>query len=249
MTASEMPVAVVTGASEGIGRAIAERLACDGMHVVIIDIQDDKGEAAAHALGGSYVHCDVAQERDWNALSDVLARRFGRLDVLVNNAGINPAPQDFASYPLSAWHNMFAVNLDGAFLGCRMAVNTMKTGGTIINIASAAARKPVGDMAGYCASKAAMCMLTKTVALYSGQNGLNIRCNAVLPGSIETPLVNRLRDAAPDPAAARAAASARHPIGFIGAPSDIADMVGFLVSAQARFITGAEFCVDGGLAL
>jgi len=249
MAAGEKPVAVVTGASEGIGRAIAGRLACNGFHVVITDIQDDTSEAAARALGGSYVHCDVAREEDWNALSDDLTRRFGRLDVLVNNAGINPAPQNFASYPLSAWRGMFAVNLDGAFLGCRMAVNAMKAGGTIINIASAAARKPVGDMAGYCASKAAMCMLTKTVALYCGQNGLNIRCNAVLPGSIETPLVNRLRDAAPDPAAARAAAAARHPIGFIGAPSDIADMVGFLVSTEARFITGAEFCVDGGLTL
>ncbi len=249
MAPAEKPVAVVTGASEGIGRAIAERLSRDGMHVVIADIQDAKGEAAARELGGSYVHCDVAQENEWNALADGLAMRFGRLDVLVNNAGINPAPQDFACYPLSSWHHMLAVNLDGVFLGCRMAVSAMPKGGAIINIASAAARKPVGDMAGYCASKAAVCMLTKTVALYCGQHRLNIRCNAVLPGSIDTPLVSRLRDAAGDPVAARATAAARHPIGFVGAPQDIASMVGFLVSADARFITGAEFCVDGGLTL
>jgi 3(or 17)beta-hydroxysteroid dehydrogenase len=242
-------VAVVTGASEGIGRAIAGRLARDGMHVVVADIQDDKGESAARELGGTYLHCDVSLEPAWNALADMLSERFGRLDVLVNNAGINPAPQNFASYPLSSWQRMFAVNLDGVFLGCRMAVNAMREGGAIVNIASAAARKPVGEMAGYCSSKSAACMLTRTVALYCAQRGLNIRCNAVLPGSIETPLVNRLRDAAPDPAAARAAATARHPIGFIGEPSDIADMVSFLASAEARFITGAEFCVDGGLTL
>jgi len=91
--------------------------------------------------------------------------------------------------------------------------------------------------------------LTKAVALYCGQHKLNIRCNAVLPGSVETPLVDRLRDAAPDPDGARKAAAARHPIGFVGAPSDIAGMVHFLISTEARFITGAEFCVDGGLTL
>lgn len=249
MAAAETPVAVVTGAAEGIGNAIARRLARGGMHVVLADIQDHKGETAAREIHGTYLHCNVAQEADWKVLMDDLAARFGRLDVLVNNAGINPASQDFADYPLSAWHNMLAVNLDSVFLGCRMAVNTMRKGGTIVNIASAAAQKPVGDMAGYCASKAAVCMLTKAVALYCGQHKLDIRCNAVLPGSVETPLVDRLRDAAPDPAAARKAAAARHPIGFVGAPADIANMVHFLVSAEARFITGAEFRVDGGLTL
>ena len=249
MVATEAPVAVVTGAAEGIGNAIARRLAQSGMHVVLADIQDHKGEMAAREIGGTYTHCNVAQENDWNTLADDLTARFGRLDVLVNNAGINPAPQDFADYPLSAWRSMFEVNLDSVFLGCRMAMRAMRKGGAIVNIASAAARKPVGDMAGYCASKAAVCMLTKAVALYCGQHKLNIRCNAVLPGSVETPLVDRLRDAAPDPDGARKAAAARHPIGFVGAPSDIAGMVHFLISTEARFITGAEFCVDGGLTL
>ena len=146
---------------------------------------------------------------------------------------------------------LMAVNLDGAFLGCRMAVRLMKARGqgVIVNIGSAAGVRAVGEMAPYCASKAGLHMLTKSVAAYGGRQGLGIRCNAVLPGSVETPMVGQLRAATGDAAAARARAAAMHPIGFVGQPDDIAGAVLWLVGPEARFVTGALFAVDGGLTL
>jgi 3(or 17)beta-hydroxysteroid dehydrogenase len=139
----------------------------------------------------------------------------------------------FDALSLDSWRRTLAVNLDGVFLGCRWAVRAMAgRGGSVVNIGSAAGRKPVPDMAAYSASKAAVEMLTRTVALHCGRERLGIRCNAVLPGSVETPMVSRLRETAADPAAARARVAALHPIGFVGAPDDIAGAVAWLTSAR-----------------
>ncbi|MFZ4122726.1 MAG: SDR family NAD(P)-dependent oxidoreductase [Caulobacterales bacterium] len=238
-------IAVVTGAAEGIGAAIARRLARDGALVVVADRKAPEGEALADEIKGRFFALDVSDEAAWERLSAA----HPKWDVLINNAGVNPGPEPFEELSFARWRAILSVNLDGAFLGCRQAVRLMgkSGGGRIVNIGSAAGVRAVGEMAGYCASKAGLHMLTKTVAVYCGRQGLNIRCNAVLPGSVETPMVQRLRSAGGDAAAARARAASLHPIGFVGEPGDIASAVAFLISEEAQFVTGALFSVDGGL--
>jgi 3(or 17)beta-hydroxysteroid dehydrogenase len=240
-------IAVVTGGAEGIGAAVAKRLARDGTCVVVADVQEEAGRALAQAIDGAFFRLDVTQEQDW----DALASAHPRWDILVNNAGINLGPARFEDLSLDTWRTIMAVNLDGAFVGCRTAVRVMgpSGGGSIVNIGSAAGVRAVGEMAGYSASKAGVHMLTQSVAVYCGRRGLNIRCNAVLPGSIETPMVERLRSAGGDAVAARARAASLHPIGFVGTPDDIAEATAFLCSDAARFVTGALFSVDGGLSV
>lgn len=240
--------ALVTGGAMGIGAAICARLAADGAHVIVADMDRPAGLAAAKAVGGAFVALDVTSEGLWAGLEADLAASGG-LDILVNNAGINPGPGPIEDMDFARWRTILAVNLDGAFLGCRMAVRLMKDrgGGAIVNIGSAAGERAVGMMPGYSASKAGLHALTKSVAVHCGRSGYNIRCNAVLPGSVETPMVDALRSASGDPAAARARAASLHPIGFVGAPTDIADAVAWLVGPQARFVTGALVNVDGGL--
>jgi NAD(P)-dependent dehydrogenase (short-subunit alcohol dehydrogenase family) len=242
-----MDVAIVSGGAEGIGLAIAQRLAGCGYRVVIADLQA-KGDQAAQGIDGIFVPCDVSLEGGWADVESA-ARRAGTPKVLVNNAGINPGPEAFADYPLERWRRLMSVNLDGAFLGCRTAVRLLQPGGAIVNIASAAARLSSPEMAGYAASKAAVLSLTRSVAMHCARAGLGLRCNAVLPGSVETPMVERLRSQTGDADAARARTAARHPLGFVGAPQDIAGAVAWLVSPEARFVTGAEVAVDGGLTL
>lgn len=241
-------VAVVTGGAEGIGLAIARRLAADGARVIIADTALEKGEAEAAAIGAVFAPHDVTSEEDWAALSAVVQEQ-GPLRVLVNNAGINPGPAPLEDTRFEIWRRVLSVNLDGAFLGCRMAVRIMKDGGAIVNVGSAAGVRVVGEMPAYVASKAGLHALTRSVALYCGRKGLGIRCNAVLPGSVETPMVDRLRVGTGDAAAARARTASLHPIGFVGAPDDISDAVAWLSGPQARFVTGALISVDGGLTL
>jgi 3(or 17)beta-hydroxysteroid dehydrogenase len=249
MTALAGRIALVTGGAEGIGLGIAQKLADEGASVIIADVQIVKAEAAAQSIArASARRLDVSLEEDWERLlGDDPARQ---IDILVNNAGINLGPHPFEAYPFADWRRTLSVNLDGTFLGCRFALAAMAgRGGAIVNITSAAGRRASPAMPAYAASKAAVSTLTRAVALYCGERRLNIRCNAVSPGSVETPMVDRLRSAQADPGAARERARAMHPIGFVGAPADIASAVAFLASDAARFITGAELAVDGGLSI
>lgn len=240
--------ALVTGGAMGIGAAICARLAEDGAHVIVADVDRPAGLATAKAVGGAFVALDVTNEGVWAGVEADLAASGG-LDILVNNAGINPGPDAIEDMDLARWRSILSVNLDGAFLGCRTGVRLMKDrgGGAIVNIGSAAGVRAVAMMPGYSASKAGLHALTRSVAVHCGRQGYNIRCNAVLPGSVETPMVDALRSASGDPAAARARTAALHPIGFVGAPADIASAVAWLVGPEARFVTGALFSVDGGL--
>ncbi|MFC7738311.1 glucose 1-dehydrogenase [Roseomonas sp. GCM10028921] len=248
-------VAVVTGAGSGLGAATARTLAREGARVAITDIQVDDAEREAEAIraGGhdaiALVH-DVADEADWTrVIADVLDR-FGRLDVLVNNAGIaHRGPPEEET--LERWRGLMAVNLDGVFLGTKHAIRAMAAsqptpGGSIVNISSIAGIVGLPSNAAYSASKGGVRLYTKAVALHCAGNKLGIRVNSIHPGYILTPLIERGMQAAPDPEARLRELTAAHPIGHLGTPDDVAYGVLYLASDEAKFVTGAELVIDGG---
>lgn len=241
-------VSIVTGAASGIGLATAERLVAEGGNVLLTDLNEEAGSEAAQRLGAAArfrVH-DAASEADWESVVADCVSRFGRLDVLVNNAGVaflagQLSPEEVT---LEEWQRVNAVNAAGVMLGCKHAIRAMKPsgGGAIVNIASIAAMVASPLAVPYGASKAAVVQLTKTVAYDCARRGYNIRCNAVLPGTIETTLYKTFSEEQ------RAANARGVPLGRVGTPQDVAMAVAFLASEDAGYITGAQIAVDGGLA-
>ncbi len=246
------PVACVTGGASGIGQAIATQLAERGCQVIVADIAP--GDSSSDIVR---VPHDVADEQSWIDLMTRIGTEFGGLRVLVNNAGLCIS-RALTEMTLESWRRQMAVNLDGTFLGMKHGIPLIASsgGGSIVNIASVAGIRGIPGLAGYCASKAGIIYLGKAAALECAAQQNNIRINTVLPGAIETPIWAKLGNDGNLPAsegareaamrAQRAGAASATPIGFHGAPTDIAKMVAFLVSDEARFITGAEFIVDGG---
>ena len=239
--------AIVTGAASGIGLATAERLVAEGAGVVLTDLSEQAGSEAASRLGATarFRAHDTASESDWESVVADCVNEFGRLDVLVNNAGVaflagQLPPEDLT---LEEWNRVNAVNAAGVMLGCKHAIRAMKAtgGGAIVNIASVAATVASPLAVPYGASKAAVVQLTKTVAFDCARRGYNIRCNAVLPGTIETTLYKTFSEEQ------RAANARSVPMGRLGTPEDVAMAVAFLASDDARYITGAQLAVDGGL--
>lgn len=229
-------VALVSGGARGIGAAIARALVDAGAKVVIGDVLEAEGEAAAEALGSSavYVHLDVTQGFHWRAAVDTAVATWGKLDVLVNNAGISiPAPIE--TLTPEAWDKVVAVNLTGAFFGIQASVPAMRRagGGSIINISSIAGLTALPFNSSYVATKFGVRGLTKAAALDLGRYG--IRVNSVHPGFIQTPLT-----AAAQPDTSVVA------LGRGGKPDEIAKLVCFLASDASSFSTGGEFVADGG---
>ncbi|MGD1915311.1 MAG: SDR family NAD(P)-dependent oxidoreductase [Phycisphaerales bacterium] len=251
VTQLEGKAILVTGAARGIGLAIARTCVERGASVVLSDVRDAEGEPAAETLGARYVHLDVRAEDDWRPAQNSI----GDLHGVVNNAGITGfgqdelGPQDAERCALEDWRAVHATNLDGVFLGCRFAIAAMKrAGGSIVNIASRSGRVGVGGAVAYASSKAAVINHTKSVALYCAERGYPIRCNAVLPGAILTPMWEVLLEGAPDREAAIAAMAAEVPLKRMGTPGEVACLVAYLLGDESRYITGSEFGVDGGLA-
>lgn len=246
----EGKVALITGGASGIGRGCARRLAAEGARVVIADRDVAGGQAVAAELGAPHVfeQLDVTDEDGWARVIEATLRVFGRLDILINSAGI-AVWGDIERLTLAQWRHQHAVNSDGTFLGCRAAVGAMKHtgGGSIINLSSVAGLIGVGDAAAYCASKGAVRLLTKSVALHAARAGYNIRCNSVHPSFIDTPMVDAVCDAAPDQKKMRTAVERAAPLGRIGQVDDVANLVLYLASDESTFVTGAELVVDGGL--
>ena len=245
-------VALVTGAGLGLGRASSLLLASEGARLVVSDIDESlAGNTAAEIVeaGGEALALrhDVSKSDDWAAVIAVVEQRFGRLDVLVNNAGIAIA-KNIEDTSLEEWRRTMAVNLDGVFLGCQEGVKLMKKsgGGSIINLSSIDGIIGEADLAAYCASKGGVRTLTKAVAVHCAEQRYGIRCNSIHPGYIWTPQTeNYLRDLG-TLEQEKAKALSRHPIGFLGEPNDIAYMVLYLASDESKFVTGSEMVVDGG---
>lgn len=238
--------AIVTGAASGIGRATAQLLSAEGAHVLAVDLPG-KGLAAAHAGDADVaVHeRSVAEPGSADAIVADALRRFGRLDILVNNAGV--ASNALAETMTDAdWERTQAVNLTAPFRLCRAAIPHLKASpaGRIVNIASVMAEGTDYGLAAYCASKAGVAGLTRTLALELGKFG--ITANYVLPGAIRTGMTSGLWDAQPQIADVWAKKAA---LRRLGAPEDLARAILFLVSDDAAFVTGHGLNVDGGLML
>ena len=235
---------IVTGASSGIGRAIARGFAAEGASLVLADCSEGPLRAVAAELGAVAVSTDVSQPAEVQRLVERALQAFGRLDVLVNNAGIEGEQAPTADCSLENFDRVLAVNLKGTFLGMKFAIPAMLKagGGSIVNVASVAALVGFANIPAYCASKGGVLQLTRTAALEYATR--NVRVNAVCPGVIATPMVERFIGSDP---ARRAAFEALEPVRRFGTPEEIAQLVLFLASADASFCTGAPFIADGGL--
>lgn len=243
-------VCLITGGASGLGRGAAKRLAAEGARVVIADRNAEGGAAVAAELGAPhrFEPLDVTDEAGWERVIAATLAAFGRLDVLVNSAGI-AVWGNIERLSLADWRLQHAVNADGTFLGCRAAIGAMKAtgGGSIINLSSVAGLIGVPDAAAYCSSKGAVRLLSKSVALHCARAGYNIRCNSVHPSFIDTPMVDGVVGAAKDQAKMRAMVEHAAPLGRIGQVDEVASLILFLASDESKFITGSELAVDGGL--
>ena len=235
-------VVLVTGASQGIGAACARRFAREGAHVVLADVDTDKGQALAAELGGRFVRADVGDATDVGALVQDLMLAHGRIDVLVNNAGIFRAAE-FLDISEADWDAVLRVNLKGSFLvGQAVAREMVKAGrGAIVNMSSVNATLTIPTIASYNASKGAINQLTRVMALALADKG--VRVNAVAPGTIATELAAKAVLTSED---ARARILSRTPMKRLGEPEEVADVVAYLASDAASYITGEIVVVDGG---
>ena len=243
-------IALITGGASGIGRSTAERFAAHGATVIAADVDLAKAQHAAAGTPAVHAaHLDVTEEASWESLmADVMAT-YGRLDVLVNSAGIAPMG-DIETESLAQFRRTMAVNVDGVFLGCRYGVRAMKSGGgSIVNMSSVSGIVGGHNLASYNASKGAVRLLTKSVALYCGRKRYGIRCNSVHPTFVETPMMLALLEgrAEDDRARLEAALKAQIPLGRFAQPEEIADLILYLASDESAFVTGAEYVIDGGL--
>lgn len=245
-------IALVTGGASGIGAAIATRFVAEGGTVVIGDVNDADGAILANALGpaAQFIRLDVTSEDDWQRAHMQIAESHGRLNILVNNAGISGL-KSIDDADLAFWRRFQSVNAESVFLGIKTMLPLLRLGqpASIINMGSTLALKPAADLPAYSASKGALRNLTKSVALHCARRGEAIRCNAVHPGSVPTAMVarNLSESAAKLSMEARMAA---HPLakalGRLAQPDDVAQAVLFLASDESSFITGIDLPVDGG---
>jgi 3(or 17)beta-hydroxysteroid dehydrogenase len=247
----EDKVAIVTGAASGIGRGCAEALAREGARVVLTDVNEALGREAAKAIGGDafFVRHDVSDEASWREVIEATLARFGRLDVLLNNAGIIIVA-DVESTTVEQWRKIMTVNAEGVFLGCKHAIPVMRRsgGGSIINISSTAGLVGTPAFAAYSASKGAVRILTKSVAAHCRAKGDAIRCNSVHPGGIDTPMVQSITHRSQETGIAdiKDLEAPGRAIGY-GQPADIANLVLYLASDESRYMNGSELAIDGGL--
>ena len=243
-------VVVITGAGSGLGKADAHRLSEEGAKLVLTDINEEEGKRTVDECAGEafFFAQDVKDESSWPRLIEATITAFGRLDVLVNNAG-NAHIANIESASTDQWHDILRVHLDGTFFGCRSAIPEMTKsgGGSIINMSSVAALVGLSPYLAYSAAKGGIRSMTKSIAIYCREKKNLIRCNSIHPGSISTPMVHAALETLSginlmeqkDPEVTRKAMG-------IGEPLDVANMVLFLASEESKHINGAELVIDNG---
>jgi NAD(P)-dependent dehydrogenase (short-subunit alcohol dehydrogenase family) len=248
--------ALITGAARGIGAGIARAFVAEGAQVLLTDIDDQRGQDTASALGDAalYRRLDVREEADWVRVTGEALDRWGRLDIVVNNAAITGFEggnfvQDPEHGSLADWRAVHHTNLDGVFLGCRYAIRAMRSrgSGAIINLSSRSGLVGIPGAAAYASSKAGVRNHTKTVALYCAEQGLDIRCNSIHPAAILTPMWEPLLGEGPEREARMRAFVADTPMRRFGTVEEVAALAVLLASDECRYMTGAELNVDGGI--
>ena len=252
-------VALVTGGASGIGAAIAALLAREGASVVVADVDELKGPdlvATIKQAGGDAIFLpqDVTSEPRWTEVAAEIARRFGRLDILVSNAGIGIAVPSIVEMSLADWRRQTAINLDGVFLSVKHGLPLMRRsgGGAIVMMSSLAGLRGSPTLAGYCATKGGVRLFAKAIAMECAMAGDGIRVNSVHPGIIDTPIWGKIPTEATGgarnaPIDAVELARLGVPLGYAGAAEDVARGVLYLVSDAAAYVTGTELVIDGGM--
>jgi 3(or 17)beta-hydroxysteroid dehydrogenase len=249
-------VVLVTGAARGIGQAIAELFSEEGAIVILSDINDDLGQIVTSAIKGvsEYHHLDVSNVKDWELMSSHIKNKYGRLDVLINNAGITgfletTGPHDPENLDIESWHKVHQVNLDGVAFGCKAAIALMKNSNaaSIVNLSSRSGIVGIPGAAAYASSKAAIRNHTKTVALYCAENGYPIRCNSIHPGAILTPMWDAMLGEGNARESAIKTISNDIPLNTMGEAKDVAYAALYLASDESKYVTGIELNVDGGI--
>jgi 3(or 17)beta-hydroxysteroid dehydrogenase len=231
-------IVLITGAAGAVGRAVASAIKREGGQAVTTDLAGQAG--IDHVL-------DVTAEDDWQSVLAAVDRRHGRLDGLVNSAGIvhlgTVEDTDYAT-----WRRVLAINLDGTFLGCRHALPLLKrSGGAIVNLSSISGIVGGHNLAAYNASKGGVRLLTKSVALHGARLKPPVRCNSIHPAFLEGPMVEDILAQTGRPDVARGQLARDIPLGRLGEPAEVAELCVYLLSDESRFVTGAEFAIDGGL--
>ena len=249
-------LALITGAAQGLGAAQARMLASEGARVLLTDINGEGAAAVAQEIdeqcgdGTAFaLKHDVTSPDEWDRAIETARDKLGGLSVLVNNAGVG-VRGDIETCTLDEWKRGFAINVDSVFLGCQKALPLLKDNqpGSIVNISSIAGLIASDTMPGYNASKAAVWMLSKSVALYCAKHGWNIRCNSVHPTFVDTPILDGIvRNSGREKSVVMEKLARQIPLKRVGEPDDIANGVLYLASDESKFMTGAELKLDGGI--
>lgn len=244
MTGVKDKVVLITGAASGLGLADAQVLTEQGARVVMTDIDAERGGDLAAQIGAMFLPQDVADEARWAEVMEVVQAEYGRLDGIVNNAGIAPIA-DIETTTTDMWRKTLAIHLDGTYFGCRAAIKLMKEsgGGSIVNMSSTAALVGIPDYLAYSAAKGGIRAMTKAIAVHCRRAKLRIRCNSVHPGSINTPMVQNAVKQLMDIDLDDDAEKKRKAMG-IGEPRDVAHMVVYLLGDESKHVNGTEMVID-----
>lgn len=240
----EGKVVVITGGASGIGEGMVQRFCAEGAAVMLADVNVEAGKTVAAAHGAQFIPHDVAAQASWKQLESEVKAKHGRLDALLNNAGI-VSSQTIEEVTVDSWNHLMGVNLVGMMLGCQMAIRLMKnnaSGGAIVNTASTTSYLAIPDVA-YTTSKAGVVGLTKSVAVHCATQGMNIRVNSIHPGATLTNILKTALEATPE---MEGALNRMSPMGRLGSVEEVAAMALFLASDEASFCTGGQFPVEGG---
>lgn len=244
-------VALITGGTNGIGKAAVYGMTQEGAKVVFTGNNTDAGDDIAKETGATFVQHAVQDVEGWERVKAAIRDHHGRLDVTFSNAGTNTGDSDIETVAVEAWKNLLDVNLTGMMLAIKASIELMKhnpgeSGGSIVLNSSINGILALSGDVAYSTTKGALRLLAKSTAVHLAKTGTGIRCNSIHPGVIETPLIQGAIDGAPDPQAARSMLEGIAPVGRLGSMQEIVSLVIFLASDEAKFITGSEIVIDGG---